>query len=88
MLGTVVLTNVSLRRSVRSDQHSSIRCPTNKYLSLLTDQREPRSYEEGIELEHKREGIYLMKDEMDLLHENYTFKLMKLLKEKIALKNI
>ncbi|KAA0050388.1 Integrase, catalytic core [Cucumis melo var. makuwa] len=49
--------------------------------------REPESYEEAIEDEHKREWNDAMKDEVESLHANHTFKLVKLPKGKITLKN-
>ena len=53
----------------------------------MTDGEEPESYGEAIEDEPKLEWIDAMKDEMKSLHENHTFELVTLPKEKIALKN-
>ncbi|TYK18300.1 Retrovirus-related Pol polyprotein from transposon TNT 1-94 [Cucumis melo var. makuwa] len=50
-------------------------------------EKEPESYEEAIEDEHKREWNDAMKDEMESLHANHTFELVKLPKGKTALKN-
>ena len=54
---------------------------------LVTDGGEQESFEEGMEDEHKKKWIEAMEDEMKSLHENRTFKLVKLPKGKRALKN-
>ena len=54
---------------------------------LVTDGGEPKSFEEAMEDEHKKKWIEAMEDEMKSLHENKTFKLVKLPKDKRALKN-
>ena len=54
---------------------------------LLIDGRVPESYEEAIEDEYKREWNDAMKNEMESLHTNHTFELMKLPKGKTAMKN-
>ena len=54
---------------------------------LVTDGGEPESFEEAMEDEHKKKWIEAMEDEMKSLHENRTFKLVKLPKGKRALKN-
>ncbi|KAA0051598.1 Retrovirus-related Pol polyprotein from transposon TNT 1-94 [Cucumis melo var. makuwa] len=66
----VVPTDVSVRRSVR-DRRLSTRYSPNEYL-LLTNGGKPKSYEEAIEDEHKREWNDAMKDEMESLHANHT----------------
>ncbi|CAH9096206.1 unnamed protein product [Cuscuta epithymum] len=76
---------VPLRRSTR-DRHPSTRFSANEYV-LLTDGGEPECYAEAMEDEHKREWVEAMKDEMNSLHENNTFELVKLPKGKRALKN-
>ncbi|GJZ78164.1 retrovirus-related pol polyprotein from transposon TNT 1-94 [Tanacetum coccineum] len=74
-----------LRRSTR-DHHPSTRYSAHEYV-LLTDGREPECYAEAMEDEHKKEWFEAMEDEMNSLHENNTFKLVKLPKGKRALKN-
>ncbi|KAJ4718977.1 Retrovirus-related Pol polyprotein from transposon TNT 1-94 [Melia azedarach] len=80
-----VSTDISLRRSTRIRQ-SSTRYPTSEYL-LLTDGGEPECYAEAVESEQRKEWIYAMQDEMKSLYENHTFELVKLPKDKRALKN-
>ncbi|KAA0062338.1 putative retrotransposon [Cucumis melo var. makuwa] len=77
--------DLSLRRFVK-DRRPSTKYSPNEYL-LLTERREPESYEEAIGGEHKREWNDVMKNEMKSLHANRTFKLVKLAKGKTALKN-
>nr|GFC79375.1 retrovirus-related Pol polyprotein from transposon TNT 1-94 [Tanacetum cinerariifolium] len=76
---------VPLRRSTR-DHHPSTRYSANVYV-LLTDGGEPECYAEAMEDEHKKEWFEAMQDEINSLHENNTFKLVKLPKGKRALKN-
>ncbi|CAH9138620.1 unnamed protein product [Cuscuta epithymum] len=76
---------VPLRRSTR-DRHPSTRFSANEYV-LLTDGGEPECYAEAMEDKHKREWFEAMQDEMNSLHENNTFELVKLSKGKRALKN-
>nr|GFB60908.1 retrovirus-related Pol polyprotein from transposon TNT 1-94 [Tanacetum cinerariifolium] len=76
---------VPLRRSTR-DHHPSTRYYANEYV-LLTDGGEPECYVEAIEDEQKKEWFEAMQDEMNSLHENNTFELVKLPKGKRALKN-
>nr|GFD21986.1 reverse transcriptase [Tanacetum cinerariifolium] len=66
---------VPLRRSTR-DHHPSIRYSVNEYV-LLIDEGEPECYAEAIEDEHKKEWFKAMQDEMNSLHENNTFELVK-----------
>ncbi|KAJ4721123.1 Retrovirus-related Pol polyprotein from transposon TNT 1-94 [Melia azedarach] len=80
-----VSSDISLRRSTRIRQ-SSTRYPTSEYV-LLTDGGEPECYAEAVESEQRKEWIYAMQDEMKSLHENHTFELVKLPKDKRALKN-
>ena len=54
---------------------------------LLTDGGEPESFEEAMDNEHSEKSIEVMQDEMNSLHENKTFELVKLPKGKRALKN-
>jgi hypothetical protein len=54
---------------------------------MITDKGEPESYEEAIASEKKIEWLNAMQDEMQSLHENHTYELVKLPKRKKALKN-
>ena len=54
---------------------------------LLTDEGEPECYDEAIADEHKEKWLSAMQDEMDSLHENYTYDLVELPKGKRALRN-
>ena len=54
---------------------------------LLTDGGEPECYTEALEDEHKKEWLEAMQDEMQSLHQNHTFELVKLPKDRRALKN-
>ncbi|CAH9113366.1 unnamed protein product [Cuscuta europaea] len=76
---------VPLRRSTR-DRHPSTRFSANEYV-LLTDGGEPECYAEAMEDEHKKEWVEAMQDDMNSLHENNTFELVKFPKGKRALKN-
>lgn len=64
----------------------STRYSPNEYI-LLTDGGEPESFEEAILGEHKDKWMEAMQDEMQSLHDNDTFELVKLPKGKKALKN-
>ncbi|GJX59460.1 putative RNA-directed DNA polymerase [Tanacetum coccineum] len=74
-----------LRRSTR-DHHPSTCYSAHEYV-LLTDGGEPECYAEAMEDEHKKEWFEAMEDEMNSLHENNIFELVKLPKGKRALKN-
>ena len=54
---------------------------------LLTDEGEPESFEEAKGDTHSREWLHIMQDEMDSLHENYTYNLVELPTWKRALRN-
>ena len=54
---------------------------------LLTDEGEPESFEEAKDDTHNRKWLSAMQDEMDSLHENHTYELVELPKEKRALRN-
>ena len=58
----------------------------NQYI-LLTDESEPECYEEAIADEHREKWLSTMQDEMESLHENYTYDLVELPKGKRALRN-
>ncbi|RVW22327.1 Retrovirus-related Pol polyprotein from transposon TNT 1-94 [Vitis vinifera] len=77
--------DIPLRRSTR-DRHPSTRYSVDDYV-LLTDGGEPESYVEAMEDENKMKWVDAMQDEMESLHENHSFELVKLPKGKRALKN-
>ena len=54
---------------------------------LLTDGGKPECYVDAMEDENKKEWVDAMQDEMKSLYENNTFELVKLSKEKRAMKN-
>ena len=54
---------------------------------LLSNEGEPECYDEAIADEHKEKWLSTMQDEMDSLHENYTYDLVELPKGKRALRN-
>ena len=53
----------------------------------MTDGGEPESYQEAVDSEHKEEWVDAMEDEMKSLHDNHTFELVKLPRDRKALKN-
>nr|GEV02725.1 retrovirus-related Pol polyprotein from transposon TNT 1-94 [Tanacetum cinerariifolium] len=73
-----------LRRSTR-DHHPFTRYSAHEYV-LLTDWVEPECYVEAMEDEHKKEWFEAMQDEMNFLHENNTFELVKQPKRKRVVK--
>ncbi|WKA06698.1 hypothetical protein VitviT2T_024587 [Vitis vinifera] len=77
--------DIPLRRSTR-DRHPSTWYSVDDYV-LLTDGGEPESYVEAMEDENKMKWVDAMQDEMESLHENHSFELVKLPKGKRALKN-
>ncbi|KAL6318202.1 hypothetical protein AAG906_035707 [Vitis piasezkii] len=82
---TQVPPNIPLRRSTR-DRHPSTRFSVDDYV-LLTDGKEPESFEEAIGDENKMKWVDAMQDKMKSLHENHSFEFVKLPKGKRALKN-
>ena len=54
---------------------------------LLTDEGEPKIFEEAKKDTHNHKWLSAMQDEMDSLHENHTYKLTELPKGKRALRN-
>ena len=54
---------------------------------LLTDEDEPECYEEAMEDKRKEKWQSAMQDEMDSLHANYTYDLVKLSKGQRTLRN-
>ncbi|RVW11901.1 Retrovirus-related Pol polyprotein from transposon TNT 1-94 [Vitis vinifera] len=77
--------DIPLRRSTR-DRHPSTRYSVDDYV-LLTNGEEPESYVEAMEDENKMKWVDVMQDEMESLHENHSFELVKLPKGKKTLKN-
>ena len=53
----------------------------------MIDEGESECYDEAISDEHKEKWWSAMQDEMDFLHENYTYDLVELPKGKRALRN-
>ena len=49
---------------------------------LLNDEGEPLCYKEAMVHEHKEKWLSAMQDEMDSMHENYTYDLVELPKGK------
>ena len=74
-----------MRRSTRERQPST-RYSVSDYV-MLTDGGEPETYQEVMSHEKKGEWLSAMQDEMNSLHENHTYDLVKLPKDKRALKN-
>ncbi|CAJ2658330.1 unnamed protein product [Trifolium pratense] len=74
-----------LRRSSRERQVSQ-RYPPHDYVTV-TDNGEPEHYQEAIANVDKEKWFKAMQEEMNSLHENHTFELVKLPKGKRALKN-
>ncbi|KAL6313455.1 hypothetical protein AAG906_004418 [Vitis piasezkii] len=74
-----------LRRSTRERQPS--RRYTNDEYLLLYDGVEPKSYQEILLHDEKKEWLRAMHEEMKSLHKNNTYELMELPKGKKALKN-
>jgi hypothetical protein len=54
---------------------------------LRSDGLEPECFSDAMEDEHKKKWMKAMQEEMDSLHKNDTYELMKLPKGKKALKN-
>ena len=53
----------------------------------MTDEGEPECYRESIANEHREKWLSAMQDEMESLHENYTYNLVELSRGKRALRN-
>lgn len=69
-----------LHRSDR-DRQPSKRYSSDQYV-FLTDGGEPDCFEEAIDSEHKQQWLSAMKEEMKSLHDNATFELTTLPKDK------
>ncbi|WMV15201.1 hypothetical protein MTR67_008586 [Solanum verrucosum] len=76
----------SLKRSTKEKIFLSRYSP-NEYV-LLTDGGEPESLDEAMESEEKEMWIDVMEDEMKSLHDNYTFDLVILPKDRKTLKSM
>ena len=74
-----------LRRSTR-DQQPSRKYSVNEYV-LIYDGEEPESYQEVMQHDQKKQWLEAMQDEMKSLHENHTYDLVELPKDKRTLKN-
>ena len=74
-----------VRRSTRGPR-PSMRYPTTEFV-LLTDGGEPEDFQEAMSHEKSKEWYNAMQDEMNSLHENHTYDLVKLPNGKRALKN-
>ena len=83
--GEQPLPQTPLRRSTREKQPSK-KYSSNEYV-MISDQGEPETYQEVLKHENKIEWLKAMKEEMESLHENHTYDLVKPLKEKKILKN-
>jgi hypothetical protein len=77
--------DVPLRRST-IDRLPSTRYSVDEFV-LLTDRGKLECYAEATEDEHKLEWVDAMQDEMQSLHDNHTFELVKLPKGKRTLTN-
>ena len=74
------------RRYPHRQRKVSSRYPASQYV-LLIDIGEPECYEEAMTCVHKEKWYNAMQEEMNFLHENYTYELMELLEGKKALRN-
>ena len=54
---------------------------------ILSNEGEPKCYDEAIDDEHREKWLSTMQNEMDSLHENNTYDLIELPKGKRALRN-
>ncbi|KAJ9697483.1 hypothetical protein PVL29_009344 [Vitis rotundifolia] len=68
------------------ERQPSRRYTSDEYL-LLSDGGEPKSYQEVLLHDEKKEWLRAMHEEMKSLHKNNTYELMELPKGKRALKN-
>jgi hypothetical protein len=75
-----------LRRSSR-DRVPNTRYASGQYVVLLSDGSEPECFSEAMKDENKKEWNKAMQEEMDSLHKNHTYELVKLPKGKKVLKN-
>jgi hypothetical protein len=76
----------SHRRSNR-DRVPSTRYPSDEYVVLLSNGLEPECFADAMIDEHKTEWMMAMQEEMDSLHKNHTYELVKLPNGKKTLKN-
>jgi hypothetical protein len=75
-----------LRKSTR-DRRANTKYFTNEFV-LLVDSDELECFEEASESEHKNKWLEAMQDLTKFSHENNTFKLVELSRDKNVLKNI
>ena len=75
-----------LTRSTRN-RVPSTRYPSDQYVVLLSDGSEPECFSDAMKDEKKKEWNKAMQEEMDSLHTNHTYELVKLPKGKKVLKN-
>ena len=74
-----------MRRSTR-EHRPLIRYPSSEYI-LLTDEREPKCFQEVKSYKDKQSWMKAMQEEMNSLHKNKTYELVELPKGKKALRN-
>ena len=74
------------RRYPLRERRAPRRFPDEEHV-LLTDEGEPETFEEEKEDTHSRKWLSAMQDEMDSLHENHTYELTEVPKDKRALRN-
>ena len=74
------------RRYPLRERRAPRRFPDEEHV-LLTDEGDPKSFQEAKEDTHNRKWLSAMQDEMDSLHENHTYELMELPKGKRTLRN-
>ncbi|WVZ01079.1 hypothetical protein V8G54_027148 [Vigna mungo] len=74
-----------LRRSTRQKQPSR-RYFSDEYVNF-TDEGEPQSFVEAMEMKDKEKWLQAMEEEMQSLKENHTYDLVELPKERRALQN-
>ena len=54
---------------------------------MLTNEEKPKNYDKAMFDKHRERWLQAMQDELNSLHENKIFELVKLIKGKRALKN-
>jgi len=82
----LVDSSIPLKRSTRERQPST-RYPSDEYVTL-TDEGKPGCFEKAMDSQQKEKLVNVMQDEMQSLHDNQTFDLVKLPKGKRALQNM
>ena len=74
------------RRYPRRQRKASSWYPVSQYI-LLNNEGEPSCYEQAMANVRKEKWYNAMQEEMDSLHENYTYELIEALEGKKALRN-